>query len=169
MKQGNSGYFDNWDCEIRYSEIFCMSIGYLVNLTRRFNLAQVWDPNIAGIVFWPMSDNKGLNSASLTLVICFDPKHFLVEKSVRESIISLRPNRQYEHALIWNQISSAYTGALSWLDTSKSFVEITLVHEEFFSFPYLSFLSYPQVHLNKHFIVFAQVGVQEICSDITFL
>ena len=94
MNQGKSGYFDNLDCEKTNSELFCMSFSYLVNLTRGFNLAPVCDPKIAKFSFWPMSNDKELNSASLTLVIFFDPKHFLVEKSVQKSMILLRLNTQ---------------------------------------------------------------------------
>ena len=64
-----------------------MFFSYLVKLTRGFNLAPVCDPKIAKKYFWPMLDNVKLNSASLTQVILFDPKHFVVDKSVWRSII----------------------------------------------------------------------------------
>ena len=57
---------------------------------------------LPNFIFRPMLDNKELNSTLLTLVIIFDPKHFAVEKSVRKSIISLRPDRQYA-ATIFNE------------------------------------------------------------------
>ena len=65
-----------------------------MNLTGGFNLANLCDPTIEEYLFWPMSEDKELNSALLTLVIDFDPKPFVVEKNVRKSDISLRPNRQ---------------------------------------------------------------------------
>ena len=66
-----------------------------MNLSRGFNLTHLCDPKIAKCLSWPMSDHKKSNSTWLTLVISFDPKHILVEKCVRKSSISLRPNRQY--------------------------------------------------------------------------
>ena len=72
-----------------------MFFSYLVNLSRGFNVAQLCDPKMAKFLFWPMSDHKELNSTWLTLVICFDPKYFVVEKNVLKSILSSRPNTQY--------------------------------------------------------------------------
>ena len=66
-----------------------------MTLTRGFNLAQLCDPTITEFLFWPMSDDKELNSTSLTLVILFDLKHFVVEKNVQKSSFSSTPNRQY--------------------------------------------------------------------------
>ena len=60
--------------------MFSVFLSYLVNLTRGFNLAQVCDPIIAEYIFWPMSDDKELNSASLTLVIFFWSEAFFSRK-----------------------------------------------------------------------------------------
>ena len=94
VKIGRMGSFDNWDCEKTNSELFCMSFSYLVNLTRGFNPEHLCDSKNDGFYFWPMSNHKELIFLWLTLAKFFDPKHFVVEKSVRKSIISLRPNRQ---------------------------------------------------------------------------
>ena len=52
------------------------------------------DPNMDKIIFWPMSMHKELNSLCITLVAFFDPKHFLVEKSVPRANFSSKANRQ---------------------------------------------------------------------------
>ena len=70
-----------------------MSSSYLVNLTWGFNPEHLCDPKNGRSL--ASSDHKELNSLWLILAIFFDPKHFVVEKSERKSIISLRPNRQY--------------------------------------------------------------------------
>ena len=64
-----------------------MSFSYLVNLTRGFNPGHLCDPKNDGFFFLASSNHKELNSLWLTLANFFDPKHFVVEKSVRKSII----------------------------------------------------------------------------------
>ena len=44
-----------------------------------------------------MSMYKEFNSTCITLVVFFDPKHFLVENRAPASIYFLTPNRQYKN------------------------------------------------------------------------
>ena len=68
---------------------------HLVNLAWGFSPERVCDPNMDKIFSLAMLVHKELNSLWLTLVAFFDPKHFLVEKSVQGWIYFLTPNTQY--------------------------------------------------------------------------
>jgi hypothetical protein len=89
------GRFDNWECEKRNSGSFCVIFDYLVDLAWRIHGAPDCDPNMDEIFFPAMSMHKELNSLCITLVTCFDPKHFLVETTAPRADYWLRPNRQY--------------------------------------------------------------------------
>ena len=94
VKPVRMGHFDNWECEKRKHGFFWVIFVYLVNLAWRIHGAQASDPNMDEINFPLGTMHKELNSLCITLVTCFDPKHFLVETSVPRADYWLTPNRQ---------------------------------------------------------------------------
>ena len=68
---------------------------------------------------WTMLSHKELNSLWLTLAIFFDPKHFVVEKRVRKSMISSRPNRQYTSVKTYCTTGRAFIMNRVWNPSQK--------------------------------------------------